>query len=288
MSNAHSLARLKASLYNVPHAITPESMAVVLDYLDSRDSVFTPASEVRLPKNPLSNIEGVEIEDDYSMGIGLLEVHGSLTYRRVETMCGEAGSSYQDLVEDTMEMAEAGCSIIIMEVASGGGMCSHCFETAREIRAICDSYNIKLIGYADEQACSAAYALLCICDVVVANPSAELGSIGVLVALMDTSEAMKQAGLKRIFITSGTNKVPFADDGTFKKSFLDGLQADVDRLNMEFAEHVSRYTGLSVETIMGFEADTFDAVKAVELGLANSVMTSKEFAEYIIRVKGTQ
>jgi len=175
-----------------------------------------------------------------------------------------------------------------MEVASGGGMCSHCFETAREIRAICDSYNIKLIGYADEQACSAAYALLCICDVVVANPSAELGSIGVLVALMDTSEAMKQAGLKRIFITSGTNKVPFADDGTFKKSFLDGLQADVDRLNMEFAEHVSRYTGLSVETIMGFEADTFDAVKAVELGLANSVMTSKEFAEYIIRVKGTQ
>jgi len=277
---AHHLHRFAASIWNRPHLITTEAFSVVLDYLDSRNSL-----DYRM-----DIFDGPEPEDDqeepmYANGLGVLRVDGSLTYKPVMTLCGEAGTSYQSLVNQVEDMAEAGVKTIVMEVTSGGGEASHVFQACEDIRAICDENDITLIGYADTIAASAAYALICVCDQVIANPSASLGSIGCVVALLDTSKAMENAGLKRIFVTSGESKVPFAEDGSFKKSFLVDIQSDVDRLNAEFATHVSKYTGLDVKTITGFEAKIFDAATAVEKGLANAVMTNKQFAAYVSQIQ---
>lgn len=278
----HSLYRLYSKLHNTPHLITPESFNVILDYFDYRHSeAFAMPMPMPMPEDGEEDDKKPCMDCDEEGGIGILCVDGSLTYKPVMSMCGEVGTSYQSLVEQCEEMAEAGVKTIVMEVTSGGGEASHVFQCAEDIRACCDENGIKLIGYADTIAASAAYALIAVCDEVIANPSACLGSIGCVVALLDTSKAMEQAGLKRIFITSGESKVPFADDGSFKKEFLDEIQADVDRLNVEFANHVSKHTGLDVETIMGFEAKVFCAEEAVKLGLANKVMTNKQFAAYV-------
>lgn len=269
----HNLYRLTASIHNRPHLITPEAFSFILDYLDARNNGI----EMRYE----TPAETYTQEVPYANGLGVLRVDGSLTYKPVMTVCGEVGTSYTSLVSQVEDMAESGVRTIVMEVTSGGGEAGHCFETASEIRAICDESNIQLIGYADTVAASAAYALIAVCDEVIANPSASLGSIGCVVALLDTSKAMEQAGLKRIFITSGDSKVPFAEDGSFKQEFLDEIQDDVNRLNVEFANHVSKHTGLDVETIMGFQAKVFSAEEAVELGLANKVMTNKQFAAYV-------
>jgi hypothetical protein len=45
-------------------------------------------------------------------GCGVLYVDGSLTYKPVMTLCGEAGTSYQSLVAQVEEMAEAGVKTI--------------------------------------------------------------------------------------------------------------------------------------------------------------------------------
>lgn len=272
MSN-HSLIRLYSKLHNTPHLITPEAFNVVLDYFELRNSEgFKLMAVSDADAQPVGESRG---------DVGVLRVDGSLTYKPVMTMCGAAGCSYASLVNQVEEMADAGVKTIVMEVTSGGGEASHVFEAADDIRAICDEAGIKLIGYADTLAASAAYALIAVCDEVIANPSATLGSIGCVVALLDTSKAMEQAGLKRIFVTSGASKVPFAEDGSFKQEFLDEIQADVDRLNADFAAHVSKYTGIDASTIMGLEAAVFDANEAVQLGLANKVMTTKQFAQYV-------
>ena len=272
---AHSLLRLTESVYNTPHCITPSSLSVILDYLENRN---TGAEMVRYDSPPSTP----KTQNSYPGGFGVLNVDGSLTYRPVMGACGEVnGTSYQSLIQETEAMAEAGVKTIVMEVTSGGGQAAHCFETANEIRAICDEHGIKLIGYADEMAASAAYALITVCDVVIANPSASIGSVGAVVALLDDSKAMDRAGLKRIFITSGESKVPFDADGSFKQSFLDDIQSRVDELNAEFTAHVSKYTGLDTETIRSFEAKVFTAKEALKLGLINSVMTNKEFAQYV-------
>lgn len=276
--HAHSLFRLRDKIYNKPHLITAEAFNTILDYFDRRNSDGFLLEATDAPA--MTTASELQVSDK----VGLLAVDGSLTYKPVMTMCGEAGVSYQSLVAQTEALAEAGVKTIVMEVTSGGGEASHCFQAAADIRAICDANGIQLIGYADTMAASAAYALICICDEVVANPSASLGSIGCVVALMDASKAYEQAGLKRIFITSGENKVPFAEDGSFKQEFLDEIQADVNRLNDEFAAHVSEHTGLDVDSIKAMQARVFDAKTAVDMGLANKVMTNKEFAAYVASI----
>lgn len=275
----HSLFRLTQRLYNTPHLITPMAFNIVLDYLEHRNLMGADQIKTDVDFDPAG-----QPEETYADGLGVLRVDGSLTYKPVMTLCGEVGTSYQSLVAEVQEMADAGVRTMVMEVTSGGGEASHVFEAANEIRAILDQYNIRSIGYADTLAASAAYALICICDEVIANPSADVGSIGCVVALMDMSKAYEQAGLKRIFITSGESKVPFAEDGSFKQEFLDDIQEGVDKLNTEFAAHVSQYTGLSVESIMGFQAKCFDADVAMSKGLVNQLMTTKELAAYVAKL----
>jgi ClpP class serine protease len=260
--------------------MTPESFDVVLDYLVTRNSEAFKFSVMEK-----GEAAPVGYHNDR---LGVLMVSGSLTYKPVMTMCGEAGTSYQSLVEQVEEMASAGVKTIVMEVSSGGGEASHAFETAEDIRTIADENDIKLIGYADELACSAAYALISVCDEVVANPSSTIGSIGCVVCLMDSSKAMEKAGLKRVFITSGDSKVPYASDGSFKQEFLDEIQADVTRLNIDFAAHVSKYTGIDADTLIGLQAKTFSADEALSLGLVNSVMTTKQFTAYVAAKQGTK
>lgn len=286
---AHSLNRLIANIHNTPHLITPESLRFILERLYARHESGVRLDPVVFPGEDGDDDE--EEDDDQPMidqGIGWLCVEGSLTYKPVATICGEVGASYQSLQSQVQDMADAGVKTIVMEVASGGGEGSHCFETANEIREICDDNGITLIGYADEYACSAAYALICVCDTVIANPSATLGSIGCVISLWDKSEALKKEGYKPIFITSGENKVPYDENGAFKQSCLDELQEDVDRMNDEFTAHVNKYTGIPEATIRGWQAGVFDAQTAVQNGLAKAVMTGKQFATFVASFhKGT-
>ena len=48
---------------------------------------------------------------------------------------------------------------------------------------------------------------------------------------------------------------------------------------MQFAKHVSKYTGLLVKEINDLNADTFDAETVFKLGLVNSIKTNQEFAQ---------
>lgn len=273
----HSLLRLSQSIFNVPHLITPQAFNVVLDYLDARNS----GKQLMVPMDTISEPEE---DNDPTDGLFVLSIDGSLTYKPLMTMCGEVGTSYQSLTDQVEEAIENGATTIVMNVTSGGGEASHLFETSSAIRQMCTDANVKLLAYADTMACSAAYGLSVIADVLVVNPSAIVGSIGCVVCLLDDSVAMDNAGLKRVFITSGDSKVPYDSDGKFKSDFLESVQEDVDALNDQFASFVSQYTGIDTETIKGFQAQTYNAQEAVELGLATSVMTNKEFAAYAVSV----
>lgn len=303
---AHQLLRLTETIYNTPHLITSEAFKVALDYLTERNS-----TSFMLPRKKTGKLvpgvapdgsldpdpEAAEDEDtvagndkDYDSNdnnsskimpsFGMLSVEGSLTYKPLMTECGQVGVSYKDLSESVEDMIEAGVTTIAMCIDSGGGQADGCFETASDIRQMCDDADVKLIGYVDTMACSAAYALAVVCDQLILNPSATVGSIGCVVALMDTSKAMEMAGLKQIFVTSGDNKVPFAADGSFKQEFLEQIQKDVDNLNSQFEQHVSSYSELSIADIRKMQAQVYNAKDAVAMGLATNIMTNKQFAAY--------
>lgn len=272
MNKQRPVLRLTADLYNKPHLISTQAFGAITSYLDLRNTGM------------LAQVETVSADLDKPAKagkIGIVNIHGSLTNKPVESMCGATGTSYAGLQDQVDSLVNMGCSTIVFDISSGGGEAFNCFQTADAIRAKADEAGVYLISYVQDCAASAAYALCVMSDEVVAHPQGSVGSVGVLVALMNNSQAMAKAGVTRTFVTAGANKIPFDADGGFREDFLAEIQTQVDELYDQFCEHVASYTGLSIDEIKATEASMFRAPKALEMGLINSIQTNEEFAKYL-------
>lgn len=277
---AHNIYRLASTILNNPQLIQQEAFEPIAEYLRYRSSkAFLMEDQEDYPEKEKDDEE----EEDFEIvgGIAIIKVEGPLTYKTQRMMCQPDTISYEALIEQTEEAIEQGCKAIVYEHSSPGGQAFFCFQAADEISRLLTENNIKSYAYILEGSYSASYALACICDEVIINPDASCGNIGCCVSVKDVSKSNEMNGIKPIYKSFPEGKVPFEDDGSFKKSFLDKLEEDAVRLGTQFAEHVSKYTGLSVETILGLDAQTFYAEKALEIGLVNKIMTQGDFINYI-------
>lgn len=272
---AHEAKRIIAErINNKPLLITEDALTPILDYLETREEAAI-GNEDTKRRNAPSIAERTAI----------IPISGSLSYQKtwMGALCGM--TSYQQLLEDVEEMIDLGAKTIVMDISSGGGEAYGAFSTATSIKKRTSEAGVKLLAYVDGMAASAAYALAAVADEIIINPMAEAGSIGVLVRLMDSSEAMKKAGYKPIFITSAESKVPFNAQGGFKKEFLEEIQERVDKLHMQFVEHVASYRNISPESVNDMQAKVFDADKALSLGLVDKVMEHEDFFEYLAQLE---
>ena len=274
---SHQLFRLAERVFNTPHLVEPRLLKSITDYIsyrnspDFRDTIYQEATG-----------EGLKTEElDIFQGVGVIQIAGVITYKEVDAYCAPEGTSYLKLLDQVEEMIEAGVKAIIFECSSGGGEARGMFETSSRIRSLLDENGIDSYAYIDTIGASACFGLACICDEVIIHPEASAGSIGCMVALTDYSKALEMSGYKEIYITSLDGKVPYAKDGSFKESFLEKLQQDVNKLGDKFINHVSKYTGISYDEIKAMDAQVFDAETCVANGLANSIMNHQQFSEYI-------
>jgi ClpP class serine protease len=275
MKKQRPVLRLTSELYNTPHLISELSFSTIATYLDMRNSG-------RLDAVPVDDDgEGTDEPVIIAGKTGIINIHGSLTNKPVVSLCGTTGASYANILGQMTELVALGCKTIVLDVDSGGGEAFNCFQSADAMRALADSNGVYLIAYVQSMAASAAYALACCADEVVCHPQGQVGSIGVLVALMNDTKALEKEGYVRSFVTAGANKIPFDDNGDFRKGFLEEIQARVDDLYAQFCEHVSLYTGLTVEDVQATEASVFSGPVGMKMGLVNKVMTNEEFATYI-------
>jgi signal peptide peptidase SppA len=273
------LLRLAESLYSRPHLISQSGFAAVSHYLDTRNLgiLLMEEDEVKV-----ITYDGDDVEDDLILGgVGYISVAGALTYKPVMGMCGEVGCSYQSLTMEMQELVDAGAKVIVMDCDSPGGEGYMAFETANILRKMCDDAGVKWIAYNDGTMASAMYAIACAADEVIANPAAETGSIGVLIALTNYNKALEKAGITRTYISAGESKIPFDADGDWKPDFLADLQAKVDAMYGQFVAHVSAHTGMSEKDVRNTQAKMFMAEDALQMGLINKVMTHEQFVSYI-------
>ena len=276
---SHKVYRLLSSLYNSPQLIQAEAFKPIVEFLQERNKTQFIAN--------VATVSAEESEPEQVGGIGEIKIDGVITYKPVYGVCDDvAGTSYTGILEQAEELIEQGVNTILMTFSSPGGQAAHAFTSAEELRAMCTEAGVSLISYVDEYAASAALVFSVIADEVYIHPSASTGSVGCCLCLYDTSKAMEMIGVKPVYIVSTPGKTAFEDNGSFSKGFLDDLQEDVTRLGNEFADHVSKYTGIPVETIIAMDAKMFHAEAAVEVGLANAVMDHKQFAAYLADKQG--
>ena len=280
---AHELFRIKSKLMNTPHLIEQSHFDAIMDYVDSRCGGV---AELNSSDETEMVSERYLYNEDTATGV--LFIDGPLTYKPVTIMgfdCG--GTSYTGLKSDFEELVIKGAKTVAMMVSSPGGEAYAMMDTANYIRALADANGVDIIAYVDGLSASAGYGLTAIADKIISSKDSELGSIGVLIRLMNDSKKLEKEGIERTFITAGKEKIPFTEDGGFRKEFLEDLQHKVDVLYEEFTGHVAKYRNMSVEAVRDTQAKTFLAQEAVELGLADKVMTLEEFYEYLAETAQT-
>lgn len=276
---AGKLLRLTERIYNTPHLMAPASLENAVRYLQSRNEGII---ELAISGGRKRDKDGVTYNPD--TGMGVISIDGPLTYVEYQGMCGEESASYQQIKEEFDAMLSLGAKTVVFDCDSPGGEAYGCFETAAYLRKTADENGVKLVGYVDGMAASAAYGLMAAMHEVVMNPMAEAGSIGVVVQLMNTSKMEKSLGIERQYIYAGDSKVPFDEEGSFTKEFLADIQSRVDSLYQEFIGHVAEMRGIDRDSVKQTQAKVFSANKSIELGLADEIMTREEFFEYLSEV----
>lgn len=269
------LLRLTSILYNTPHLMLPASLERVFTYLDDRNNHAELA--VRLEKKPKErNVQYVA-----ETQVGVLSVSGPLTYIEYEAMCGEQNSSYQQIVDDFDKLCSMGAKTIVMDVDSPGGMAYGMMETGRYLRKKANEKGIQLVAYVDGLSASAAFGLSVAAHEIIANPDAELGSVGVVVKLRNMNKAMNNAGVEDTYIYAGDSKIPFKEDGSFREDFLADIQYKVDALYQQFTEYVADMRGIDVGVVKSTQAKVLLAQDAIGIGFADKVMTREDFSNYL-------
>lgn len=269
------LLRLTNKLYNTPHLMLPASLERVFTYLDDRNNHAELA--IQLEKKPKErNVQYVA-----ETQVGVLSVNGPLTYIEYEAMCGEQNSSYQQIVDDFDKLCSMGAKTIVMDVDSPGGEAYSLQETGRYLRKKADERGVQLVAYVDGLSASAAFGLSVAAHEIIANPDAELGSVGVVVKLRNMNKAMNNAGVEDTYIYAGDSKIPFKEDGSFREDFLADIQYKVDALYQQFTEYVADMRGIDVGVVKSTQAKVLLAQDAVKLGFADKVMTREDFSNYL-------
>lgn len=273
---AHELTRLRSKLFDTPLLVDSKSFESILNYVDKRcegNVDVTPKADSEF--SMYSTLHYAE------SNLGVIHISGPLTNKSTgwEALCG--GTSYESIKEDFEALLEAGTKTVAFMVESGGGEAYGMMDTGNYLRKLADDNGVKIISYVDGLSASAAYGLTAISDEIISNKNSEIGSIGVLIRLMNDSKALEKEGYERSFISAGTQKIPYSEDGSFRKEFLDDLQYKVDSLYTDFAEYVAEHRNISVEAVRNTQANTFLAGDAIGLGLADQIMTQEEFYSYL-------
>lgn len=179
--------------------------------------------------------------------------------------------SYESIKKRIQKACDTNKGTILLKIDSPGGEVAGCFDAARSIKDKCRKAGKKLIVHVEGQCSSAAYALACVADKIVASKTADIGSIGVLAVRYDDTKADEISGYKVNLITSGKRKADWNPHTKYTKEEQDTHQAEIDELAQEFFSLVSTYRNISIEKIKSFEAGSYRGSLAAKLGLIDEV-----------------
>jgi len=153
---------------------------------------------------------------------------------------------------------------------SPGGEVAGCFELGDKIY---DARNQKpMRAFSADAAYSASYLLYSsVGKRGSISRSGGVGSIGVVTAHVEYSEALKQEGIKVTFIFAGKHKV---DGNAYEKlpeSVKSRIQERINRIYGVFTAAVARNRSMDEAAVRATEALTYDASDAIGVGLADRV-----------------
>ena len=197
---------------------------------------------------PVEGIIGRKFSDAlYSSGVTSIDV--------LDRMLAEAATDDQ-----------IGSVLLVFD--SPGGLAMGVPEVGQRIRQVGESKPV--LAYADGLMGSAAYWLASQANAIYAMPSADVGSIGVYIAVLDQSRRAEMAGLEVNLFKSGKHKGMGYPGTRLSDEQKAMLQERVDTLAAQFKAAVREGRGKPIDDDC-MQGQSFDAATAMKNGLVDSV-----------------
>jgi len=220
---------------------------------------------------PLTQRDGQWQRYGIVTGVAVLSIEGPLMQRGgwwdgYDSVCETARAAFSD----------PNARAVMLKLNSPGGVAAGCFEAWRNLRAMAAASGKPLFAFADEQACSGAYALACAASKIFLPPSGEIGSVGVLSAVVSMKRGLEAEGVDVAVIRSGPLKASGHPYDALSDEAIAREQADVDALAQQFFALVATSRSMTVNAVAALEGDTRMGAAAVAAGLADAVMTFDE------------
>ncbi|MGV0954594.1 MAG: S49 family peptidase [Fluviibacter sp.] len=219
-------------------------------------------------------------------GIATIAIEGTLVHKlgMLDPYSGMQG--YDGIIAKLAEASsDSRVRAVLLDIHSPGGEVSGVYDAAMAVA----KFNKPIAALANDMMTSAAYLIASQANTIYATPTADVGSIGVVVAHFDVSRAMEAQGVRVTLITAGEHK---ADGNPYEPLPTDVVietKAKLEKSRRQFATVVASKRGVSVDSLLETEASVYSASDARRLGLVDAVMLPSAVPEHFARqIKGGQ
>jgi len=203
-------------------------------------------------------------------GTAVVNIRGPLfRYRSIWTWLLGGTSVEETALALHAAVDDPGVQRIVLAINSPGGQIDGINELANMIRAANGTKPVT--AYVDGLAASGGYWLASAAGKIVADETAQLGSIGVLATVIDDREAEAKHGVKRYEIVSSQSPLKRTDPGTDEGRAQ--LQQMVDAMAQVFISKVAKFRGTSEAKVAGDfgRGAVLPAHDAVSVGMADAL-----------------
>jgi ClpP class serine protease len=255
-------SRLLTRLYNQPLAIAQSK----LDVLTSEVTLKLLAGE------SLPSIQTASKQDS-EPSTAIIKVFDSLVSKNGG---GDSGStSYEYVTSQINNAINEGNTKLTFYIDSPGGEVSGLFGLAAFIASLPSKYGVETVAVTDGMATSAAYVIAASCQTILATSSSIIGSIGVIMTLINVAEADKKAGVSYTILRSKEDKALINPHEPFATRAIEDSVKMLGVLDTIMNNAVTSYRPkLSLDTITKLAGNTVLAEEALSLGLIDGIVTS--------------
>jgi signal peptide peptidase SppA len=275
------LPRLARRVFNTPLMLHPRKAEIVLAALSDRmgighiarlnGAVVTP-SAMESDEDYGFAEEGNNPRGGYDMAgpAAIIQVQGTLVQKLGSVRPWSGMTGYDGIRQNLFTaLDDPKVQAIVLDIDSPGGEVSGCFDLVDTIHSL--RGNKPIWAILNDSAYSAGYAIASAADKIYVPRTGGVGSIGVICAHVDMSQALTTAGIKVTFVTYGDTKADGHAELPLSPDALARMQADITTMGELFVETVARNRNISAATVRDTQAATYMGAKGVDIGLADEV-----------------
>jgi len=178
-------------------------------------------------------------------GLATVRIYGTMLrqvsprQKAIAAFCGVRLCSMEESSAALMQAAtDPAVHTILLDIDSPGGTVNGTPELAQVVRSIAKDKHVY--AFTAGQCCSAAYWVASQADVIYAAPSATVGSIGVILPVVDSSALYDRNGLKMEVFSAGKYKSAGMGGTSLTEEQRDRLTQQVNATWARFKQAVTR------------------------------------------------